>query len=325
MPEYKTNWRSSAAFVLFLAVLWIPLIGLFFGAGSYSATNENRNAAPLPTAGGAGFTAYFHDHFGFRRQLIAAQALFKIRVLGVSSSPDVVIGKQGWLFYSGEGSMDDGDPTLWIDLFERRRKSLSAHVLFVVAPDKQSIYPEFLPSSVRRVSSETPMDRFMQAVSLRPGMQVLDLRKPVLDAKAAGFQVFNRTDTHWNGRGVYAAYLAIAAAIPLTADPGTVYGYVYASGDMAKMLGLGGYWMERMETCIPARARSATSIGEHRKLVLIGDSFGAPLVPFLAQHFEATVALPAAGLDENAIAAGPRDLVIFEMVERKLNAPPPSR
>ena len=299
--------KSTAAVVLFLAVLWAPLIGMFFGSGSDSQVALPKIDRHWRTwiDSGAAFTTYVDEHFGFRRELIAAQALFKIRVLGVSSSPEAVVGKDGWLFYSGDHAMDayrgtlpfsDRDVALWVDLFERRRDALrsqGALVLFAIAPDKQSIYPEFLPTSVGQKASQTPLDRLMQAASL----PIVDLRRPLLEAKSRGLQVFNQTDTHWNGQGVYAAYTAIARrmandlpGIHPIPESAIIHDSVYASGDLARILGLNGYWMERMETSRPTQSLSPEAPG--RKLLVFGDSFSAPLVPFLAQHVGTTIALP---------------------------------
>ena len=329
--------KSAAAVVLFLAVLWAPLIGMFFGSGSDSHVALPKMDRHWRTwiDSGAAFTAYVDEHFGFRRELIAAQALLKIRVLGVSSSAEAVVGKEGWLFYSGDHAMDayrgtlpfsDRDVALWIDLFQRRRDALrtqGALVLFVIAPDKQSIYPEFLPTSAGPKASYTPLDRLMQAASL----PIVDLRRPLLEVKSRGLPVFNRTDTHWNGHGVYAAYTAIAGRmsrdfpdIHSVPESAIIHDSVYASGDLARIVGLNGFWMERMETSRPSQSPSPEAPG--RKLLVFGDSFSPPLIPFLAQHFGTTVALPLTAFDPVAIAAQHPDLVIIEMVERKLNVTP---
>src|SRR5258708_4980205 len=48
------------------------------------------------------FKYFFSDHFGFRSTLIRWHGLLKVRGLGVTSNPSVVLGKDGWLFLAGE-------------------------------------------------------------------------------------------------------------------------------------------------------------------------------------------------------------------------------
>src|SRR5207249_2328864 len=80
----------------------------------------------------------------------------------VSSSPHVVLGKRGWYFYIANPVGNDFPAIMplsregleaWQHLLEARRDWLARHgsrYLFVIAPDKQSIYPDFLPQSLRR-------------------------------------------------------------------------------------------------------------------------------------------------------------------------------
>jgi hypothetical protein len=46
------------------------------------------------------FDAYFRDNFGWRDRVIRWHHLFKYRALGQSPVSDVIVGRDGWLFYS---------------------------------------------------------------------------------------------------------------------------------------------------------------------------------------------------------------------------------
>lgn len=41
----------------------------------------------------------FQDHFGFRQQLVTANALINGKIFGVSTADGVIQGKNGWLYY----------------------------------------------------------------------------------------------------------------------------------------------------------------------------------------------------------------------------------
>ena len=49
--------------------------------------------------------AYFNDHFGFRKRLIYWLAIAKVQGLGVTSTPDVALGSNGWLYYASASAV----------------------------------------------------------------------------------------------------------------------------------------------------------------------------------------------------------------------------
>src|SRR3977135_3490874 len=89
--------------VLFGALLLVPAVAQLAGMGQ--STGENRTLAPFPKLTTfkdlADLTRasenYVNDRFGLRSQLVHANSLMHYR-LGISTSKDVVIGKDGWLF-----------------------------------------------------------------------------------------------------------------------------------------------------------------------------------------------------------------------------------
>ena len=76
---------------------------------------ENRDLAPFPMFDGTwqsvrrwpGLDAWFQDHFGFRSTLVRWYGDRRYFGLGVSPSPMVVRGKDGWLFYAEDGGLED--------------------------------------------------------------------------------------------------------------------------------------------------------------------------------------------------------------------------
>ena len=125
-----------AIFVLAIAV---PLVGTVTMAEPEDEEfEENREPAPLPArpqdwatlaAWPDAFTSYFADHFAFRTQLVRWQALLRVRVLRSSPSPDVILGKDGWLFYGTDGAVEDysGTRPFTRSRAHRMARCLAAH------------------------------------------------------------------------------------------------------------------------------------------------------------------------------------------------------
>ena len=309
---------------LFLAALWTPFLGMVIVRKRPDGPN---------------FTTYFHDHFGLRGSLIILQALIKVKVLGVSSSSEVVVGKNGWLYFTGDYSLDNyrglcpfrpEELAQWVRLFQARQNWLEGRGIafaVVVAPDKQTIYPENLPESIGPRGRTTRLDQLATALRQNTNVKIIDLRAALIAAKAASpHPLYYLTDSHWNGYGGLIAYQQIARDIPglqPISRPECVDSEVTSSGDLAMMLGLRREIHERMFSCniLPAPERNPAARGS---LLLYHDSFGGALMPFLSRNFNRTVYSPADALDPALVETERPTLLIAELVERRLNKEPPA-
>ena len=316
--------KHRAVAILFFAALWTPFAGLFFHAGQLRPADENRTPAPAPgIANWRAFTAYFDDHFGFRGALITAQAALKVNVLGVSTSPDVVIGKQGWLFYAGEKSMESyrgvlpfapGELTAWVRFFKRQNDWLARRgirLLVVIVPDKQTVYPEFLPSTIRKVTPHTRLDE------LTAEIDAIDLRSTLRNAKASDRELYFRRDSHWSPQGVYAAYREILRSLPALRPIPFVEpppASQYQAGDLTKILGLANLWRDLPNPFF----NTPTAPSNEARILALGDSFLPPLSDYLGAHLERSNTLTPEFISDYH----PK-IILLEMVERKLNHLPP--
>ena len=116
----KNLWHNIfiAACLLLCAV---PFVCMTFARTD--TTTENKSLAKLPalTEKGAlnteflpGLGDYFNDHFAFRQQLVSADAEIQSKVFRVSNADTVLVGQDGWLYYT-----DDLDDYLGKTLDER--------------------------------------------------------------------------------------------------------------------------------------------------------------------------------------------------------------
>lgn len=122
--------------------------------------------------------------------------------------PNDVIGQ-----HMGRVRLDRRKRRAWADLLRKRCvtvERIGSVWLCAVIPDKNFVYPEYLPAEV--VPSERRLlDEFLD-LSNRVGAPTVyglgDLQK----AKEQG-QLFSKIDTHWNHLGAYVAYLGICRAL----------------------------------------------------------------------------------------------------------------
>ncbi|CAN5594253.1 hypothetical protein BH10ACT11_BH10ACT11_15520 [soil metagenome] len=132
----------------------------------------------------------------------------------------VLQGSDGWLFLRGDGNNVIGQHTgrvtrgwrgrrRWRSLLAERTK-LQDELDFVwameIVPDKEAVYPEFLPPSVVPAPSR-PVHEILELAD-GAGAPVHYLLDDLIAAKSRG-ELYSKTDTHWNFRGSFAAYQAI--------------------------------------------------------------------------------------------------------------------
>jgi hypothetical protein len=311
----------------------------------------------------------FEENFGLRKQLLRWHGLLMVKGLGVSGSVMTVVGKEGWLFLAREvaargetnflsdyrGTRPFTAPELagWTRALEERRQWLAERgirYLFVVAPNKESIYPEFLPATITRVSPRTRLDDLVAAARQNPRLAVVDLRPALREAKRHG-RVYHRTDSHWNAMGAYAADGEIARSLarelpavqPLPLSDFEVSVVRRPGGDLARFLGLqelldeesvrfrlrrarplrglpGGLDVEGRDVDFPQQTVIECDDAPLPRAVVAVDSFGASLLPFLARHFRRTLVLPntVVNLDRAAVEREQPAVFIHLMVERRL-------
>ena len=163
------------------------------------------------------------DSFYGRERLIAWTANLRV-LLGDRAFPKVVVGQDGWLVYTAENDIEDYQRvTPFTDAeLARIQKSLDAlharyaqqgiTLLVVVPPNKNTIYPEKVPSEIPVYGEESQLDQLIAYLHQYGQTQILDLRTALLAAKKDQ-QIYYATDTHWNDYGAFIAYQQIMAAL----------------------------------------------------------------------------------------------------------------
>ena len=74
--------------------------------------------------------------------------------------------------------------------------------MLVIAPNKNSIYPEYMPGWVKLVSKQTRLDQLSGLLADEPGLEYVDGRLLLRPQKNTG-PLYYRTDTHWTPLGAF--------------------------------------------------------------------------------------------------------------------------
>jgi len=318
---------NLAMAIIFCIALFLPLLGMVVPTLNFSPKiSEMRNLNNPPsfslkdvTSFPDQYESYFNDHFGFRNLFIQLNNRLRLDIFDVSGSPKVVAGNDGWLYYTGEQVIDDyrgvnhftpENLRQWQEVLETKQRWLASQgidYLFLVAPNKASVYPEYLPEGILRVNNSSPLDQLVTYLNQHSKVKVLDLREPLREQKKKGL-LFHHTDTHWTSLGAFFAYERISDQLvssfsqvkPISLDDLNINIQMRNGGDLAKMLGL----QIKLKEEVPkvnlrnSQAKISGKVGEARdsfimetpdkqlpRAVMFRDSFATALVPFLSENF----------------------------------------
>jgi alginate O-acetyltransferase complex protein AlgJ len=375
-PEKCGRVQAGVLAVLSMIMIWLPTFDSFLHLDKAPVTNENRAMAGFPEFQSGseglreyitGLDLYFNDHFGFRKRLIRWQHRWKHQLFNESKGKDVIIGRDGWLFYSGEDMIENvqginpftpDQLKAWQSLLESRRDWCVRHgsaYIFVIPPDKHSIYPEYLPDWLLPVKKPDKLDQFMAYMKTNSTVPILDLRPALLAAKTNGILYFS-TDSHWNYLGAFAGCQSLVRTLsgqlpglkPLPPDTFEWQFAPQAGKDLARMLGLEQSMTEKANVLFSLRPplkplsvtidtnllikirtkETAPMVTENPdgkgKAILFQDSFGRYCVPYLGYHFNKVFYIWQYDWDMAFLEQQKPDVVIDEMVERYLDSIDPA-
>lgn len=341
--------------------------------------NKALNEFPSPVSGWGFFTelsGWATDHLPLRQSGVEAanwisESIFREHLwferpagggpIGIERDdapapryPDVIYGRDGWL-YIGEDVSNKCLPSMnldaVVDAVNRLRRAVESsgrRFELVVAPDKSTMAPEFLPDDYAgRDCAKSLTARFWSsavseigAIDLRQTLQAIERRESK--------RLYDPTDTHWSYEGGIAMTYAIAERL----EPGVTSSWVTSKGkiqgwpaDLAQFVGkpenrrLQTYHLapdgEKDRTRYvasdfrdPLRLRKPDSSRARQGTLetntgMIADSFTQFGSPFLAAAFDDVVIVHPETVAQDATRVATellvdRDTIVIELAERNI-------
>ena len=293
-PESKSPpvW-SLAIFAGMAVLLCAPLLAWAWRVPELANVQEMRPLAAWPDWRAAKFEkwpatfeTWLGDHFPSRTRVVQWYGIVRHRWLGEPSSR-VVVGRDDWLFYTGEMTVEDllgrdrfseAELTNWRRALEGRRawwRERGAEYLLVLVPNKSTVYPERLPAFLRSQARPGKLDQLLSHLrEQKSPVPRLDLR-PALRAAKAQQIVYWPTDSHWNAEGLAAACDAIMARLRELGVPQRVRDermwskaeLAVREGDCIRLLTMSGRWplapVSQLRVTFPPDLRAVpTATGE---------------------------------------------------------------
>jgi len=358
------RFRISLTIIFFLAIISFPMINGQTGLIKDIKSTENREIAakpdietcPISDYPGE-YEKYYNDHFSIRSILVKSFNVFELNILKKTPLPDkVVIGKDGWLFSSGdeEDSHRGLNPLTETELkafkaeLEYRQnylKKRNCKFYYIIAPAKSNIYPDKIPHDEYFEGASSWGEQLIAYLnensSVKP-INVFDVFKSLEKRDSLYYKI----DDHWNQVGGFYATQEILKRIhqdfpQVYADSISSYQFkdipLQKKGDLAKMMAFAGHFTDYDHPFLPKsgfKSRNTPLRGypgipdftddyeidkeirgsQAPRILVISDSFGHKIFPFLSEHFSRSVKIFDAWqykLNEDIVNAEKPDIVLL--------------
>lgn len=354
------DYITIAVFLVLLYVpnLVIPMFGRFMNLDF--ATKQVTSDSPVLTLKNiekypATFDKVFDNNLPFRDLVGEAWARINYFALHDSANSGVLIGKtddkdeRRWLFYSNDDDHNPVENTQGIVkydqvLFEESAKVMEVNKkelnkqniksLYAIVPNKETIYKEKLPDSVKIYSDKTRTDDFIEYLNSNKVANFVYLKNELLRAKENG-QVYWRQDTHWNEYGAGMAFKRIIKELKLDYEPKFDYSFTneQVDRDLATMLKITDYFeddvpvldyknnsrdyklekISKNNTIIVSKNETAPV---KKSILIVGDSFRDVMGEICFRTFRKCILMHRSDYDESVLKKYNVEIVIFEFVER---------
>lgn len=292
--------------------------------------NENRTLANLPKLNVnffSNFDKYFNDNLPFRNYFINMyQKIFNkiddeyFKIMNKHNIPyyieknGVISGKNGWYFYSAEGSLYDytginlpsqqqlEECAQKVRKIDAYFKSQGKTFVIYVAPNKEEIYSEYMPDAIPVKNQIKKTDMYVDYLSKNTNVKIVYPKNELIDAKNDKYTYY-QYDTHWNSYGSYIGTMKLLESLGMKNDYDITYtetGRTIGGTDLLNMLNISSVYENdysisyredityKVEEIDPSKMnrRTISTNTNNKKLLLLGDSFHEFMIPFLSKEFE---------------------------------------
>ena len=324
------NKKSKlVAIIIFIVVLVFPCVSYCFLFKFDKKIDENRELASFPNSFltfPSQFDNWFSDHLPFRSSYIKLykgvqnslgksyeNILNKLDIPYYNSIDKTLFGKDDWLFYLGNNELEYYRGTNLPSQSELENHLINAQKVYnyfaskgkkfviYVAPNKSTIYSEFMPKGVKKSSQTSRVDLYNDYFKQHGEVPFVYAKDEIISHKDFG-QLYFKYDTHWNNAGVYFGIKPLYDSIGLEYKSAELLLSGQMAGDLCLIAGMEfkpdtNYHVNfKSEINIIKREYNANDTftvesdnrnGKH--LVVIGDSYRISMIDFLGKEYETSI------------------------------------
>jgi hypothetical protein len=338
MKETTKRKKWPVTVTLFCMIISIPLLGqVVINAGDDSSEQRILAHAPdvpdnmneLKNYPGK-IDMYLNDRFGFREQFIKLNNSIHYYLFDDILSPQITVGENGYIYFNSHSKAYPNSifrRVCDVDKINSNRILHSINTMrrfsdmlakrgikfvYILAPTKSRIYPEYLPDYIRRWCDRdmrTRIDRMVDDLRMQHGVKVYYPLEEFRSWKDL-YPVYHKAQFHWYGETTYRVSRAVLSEM-FGQEPVTDLSFEYGEKDSdieSYFLGLDirvrykNYSFKKNDIAICRgascfsgirrrykRAREIKRIRNNEiqngRLLIFSDSFGDSLAPYFSIAF----------------------------------------
>lgn len=358
--------KKSTAFIynaaLIILIICPVILFLLFGKYIHSENNENRALKEMPALSvfdissyPSEFEAFFEDNLPFKNSLVLVNSYINYKVFKTSNSPNVIVGRDGWLFYKGaqnfgenpvadyQGSnlYTDAELEIIAENMQAAKEALESRGIkfaLLLIPNKERVYDKYMPASYGEAAQNNRMEQVADYLVRNTDIRVVNITEELKEyAESPGNgRIYYKYDTHWNHTGAYIAAQIIGRELgfELPDISSLTENLVDApSMDLAVQLSMQSVLNEGKiavyegftdrniksttnEAVTEFNFRDISADAGGEKLLILGDSFSGTLGRYMSAGYEETYAIFNNNYTAKILDEYKPDVVVFETVER---------
>ena len=360
----KSTNGQKILIAFFLVIILAPnVFWLFFKDYFDTANYENRSKLEKPSIELAHlpdfpeqYEDYYNDSLPFRNQLIKLNSKIEYYIFKNSSHEDVIVGKNGWLFYNKKA---DGDPVATykglvlfteeeleqiagnLEKSEKKLADMGCEFVLYIAPNKERVYYEEMPDYYGMPAEYYKVGQLVEYLEEHTDIRIVYPYHELMEAKSnfSDLDLYHRVDTHWNSAGGYigGTVLLHELGIDMPAigdDSLSIQPVSNQFADLANYLNLGSelntekdYSITGYESHNPVTVKDeffgewsfkCDATADSRKLLMARDSFCTAMITVIASQFRESCMIHHDGFSDDMIEKYEPDIFVYELVERNI-------
>ena len=288
------------------------------------------------------FETYLSEHFAFRQELVTLDSIEKAAVFKTSSNDKVIVGKDNWLFFASTLNDYTADNTLSERRINNTAKTLlliqeyaqnnGSVFLFISAPNKNTLYPQMMPSRYVKSNHSSNLDILTEALE-KYSVNQLSLKNLFLSQDKI---LYHSRDSHWTNEGAVLVCNAVMDKLNIKHDDFSCAQHHTEqcwNGDLDSMLfptlnnlseeeiydiDFNFDYIGSFKTVDDMSIRTINENNE-KTLLMYRDSFGRSLYPFVSENVGKAEYSREIPYRLNKLDTFPADYVILEIVERNIS------
>lgn len=317
-----------------------------------TAANSEDEKAPFPyislenySSFPSEFEKYFSDRLPYKKILVRFNSSVHYYLFKQSISKKVLIGEDDWLFltssvnytYSNSPVLEDDLEKIACNLQNIKNMLAEKNINFVllIAPNKETIYPEFLPDYIDISINPTQTDCVIDYIRKNTDISVVYPKRDLLDAKLKypDLLLYHKLDTHWNNAGAYIACQSLLSNLGKSMPEISsmeLQKISFSGSDLTNIIGM-PIKSGTIDYIITSDTDVNTVLDEwdynnsfkyHNDsktgtIMVFRDSFSTALAQYLSTEYGTSI-YPNINTDINQVDEYNPDIVVFEFVERQL-------